>query len=706
MSIRLPLISVLGAFKTALAATAQNTTNARHVAPISIDGFAARLWNDPALPAPNLRKLAAVLALFFFRAFFAFDLFAIDELGAGKRASIPVAKEHIQPIPAANESACMLIDGWRHRVWSLYPVEKVRASDKLPVQQRAGGVSIQAARGEAEPFVIVLNSEVPLRNVTLSCTDLITNHAATESSAGQEAVSQRAAIRAGAVDFKRLAYVYVDEPSGTRMKAQMPYQTGVGEYPDPLLKGSGDARPHRNLQFLVTVRVPRDLSAGIYSGSLKLEYTREAWMPADKPNTELIPLEVKIRSFALPESSPLLNTSVLSPKRLPEWLQKPSLLEGIHQDFSAHFQTPDPLPSPVVRIDKDGVLTVDSQDWERSAAALFEQGKTAHLFLPVWSMFKTGEMQGLYFLWHFPAVTKQRWFGAQICQKNGEIHPDFEARFGAYLKHMHALIERRGWLDRFFVATMDEPYTYHTSDRALDTPTNNYRVIRNFVQFLRKNAPGLRTFATADPHPELNGFIDHWCLRNLDHAGEARERAEKFGELVTFCDNYRTFIDYPAVSARSFGWLAWKFGARGWLTYETLGSFTQAWEGPVFVYPQFGGSTVWGMGQMFYPDPSGPGAVAPSLRWEMMREGAEDYQYLWLLRMKLEKLPAALTQTNEAREAHRILSSGASEVVGGTGDAEIASTDRMPNAQSNRVPMALRERIGDLLETFSLWEKQ
>lgn len=642
----------------------------------------------------------------------AFELFAIDELGAGKAGSVPVAHNHSQTVVIANESARLVADGWRHRVWSLYPVEKVRAADKLSVQEKGEGVSIQAARGEAEPFVLVLSSEVPLRNVTVSCTDLIAEVQATQSQAtgavvakGQ-ATNRGATIGAGAVGFKRMAYVYLDEPSGTRMKADMPYQTGVGEYPDPLLNGAGDARPNRNLQFLVTVVVPREAPAGSYRGSLKMEYTREAWMPADKPNAEVIPLEVNVRSFALPEVSPLLNTSVLSPKRLPEWLQRASLVEDIQQDFSAHFQTPDPLPSPIVRIAKDGLLTVDSQEWERSAAALFEKRKTAHLFLPVWSMLKTGEMQGLYFLWHFPAVTKQRWFGAQICEDNGEIHPDFEVRFGAYLKHMHEVLERRGWLDRFFVATMDEPYTYHTSDRAQDTPTNNYRVIRNFVQFLRKTAPGLRTFATADPHPELNGFIDHWCLRNLDHANEARERAEKFGEVVTFCDNYRTFIDYPAVSARSFGWLAWKFGARGWLTFETLGSFAQAWEGPVFVYPQFGGSTVWGMGQMFYPDLSGMGSVAPSLRWEMMREGAEDYQYLWLLRTKLHKLPATLIETPEAQEARQILSSGAAEVVGGTGDAEIASMDRKPNAQSNRVPMALRKRIGDLIEIFALWESQ
>lgn len=612
------------------------------------------------------------------------SLRAIDELGGTGRPERWAAKISNQSSVHANAVARLMVEGWRRRLWVLYPVEKLRAADELSTEKRCESVNIQAARGEAEPLVIVVRSEVPLRNVSVSCADLISEDGTVLSSA--------------AVRFKRMAYVYVDEPSGTRMKAVMPYETGVGEYPDPLLNGSGDARPNRNLQFLVTVTVPRDARPGTYRGALRVSHTREAWMPADKPSEEVLPMELAVRAFALPEVSPLLNTCVMSTKRLPEWLQTRGLEQGIHEDFSAHFQTPDPLPSPVVRISKEGELTVDSQDWEKSAAALFEKGSTAHLFLPVWSMFKTGEMQGLYFLWHFPAVTKQRWFGALICEENGELHPDFEARFGAYLKHMHALLERRGWLDRFFVATMDEPYTYHTSDRAQDIPANNYRVIRNFVQFLRKTAPGLRTFATADPHPDLNGFIDHWCLRNLDHAAEARERARNFGEVVTFCDNYRTFIDYPAVSARSFGWLAWKFGARGWLTYETLGSFAEAWEGPVFVYPQFSGSTVWGMGQMFYPDTHGAGSVAPSLRWEMMREGAEDYQYLWLLQKTLEGLPEALTQTEEAREAVRILADCAGEVVGGTGDAEVSSMERKPNAQGNLVPMNLRKRVGDLIE--------
>lgn len=589
----------------------------------------------------------------------------------------------------AATSATVIVEGWKHHVWALYPVEKLKADEPLPTQNTCDRVTLTAARGESEPFVLVLRSDVPLRSVRVTCGDLHGTSGAT--------------LAAAAITVRRLAYIHVDKPSGTGIKQAMPYETGTGEFPDPLLLDGGNARPDRNLQFLVTVHVPREAKAEPYQGAVQLQYLREGWMPADKDTLDSIPLTVVVRPFALPEKNPLLNTCVASPQALPAWLRTPAALADLHRDFATHGQTPDPLPSPVVRMSKGGTLTVDSDAWENAAAALLNDNRAAHLFLPVWSTQKTGEMQGVYFLWHYPAVAKQRWFGALICDAQGELTADFQRSFGAYLKHMHALLTRRGWLDRVFITTMDEPYTYHLhdADRAQDTPENNYRVIGNYVRFVRAAAPGLRTFATADPAPALNGLVDHWCLRNLTHAAEARERAAKYGEIVTFCDNYRTFIDYPAVSARSLGWLAWKLGASGWLTYETLGSFSEAWEGPAFVYPNYGAGMVWGMGQLFYPDVSGSGRIAPSLRWELMREGCDDYLYLCLLRERLSGLTAAQRESAAAREAQTLLATAADQVVGGTGDPETASQNVAPNAQSNRVPHELRQRIGDLIEQLT-----
>jgi hypothetical protein len=289
-----------------------------------------------------------------------------------------------------------------------------------------------------------------------------------------------------------------------------------------------------------------------------------------------------------------------------------------------------------------------------------------------------------------------------VCDKAGALTPEFRALFGAYLKAAQALVERRGWAGRVLVATMDEPYTAHVSGagREQDTPARNYPLIAEFAKLVREHAPGLRTFCTSNPVPELEGRIDQWCMRNMDELEKARtSKAAAAGQLLV-CDNYRTFIDYPLVSARTLGWLCWRAGARGWLTFETMGELGRLWEDAAFVYPQFKGGTVWGMGQLFYPDPMSTRLV-PSLRWEMLRKGAEDYEYLWLLRERLAALPSAERESPEAKAAAAFLEHAADGVAGAGSERETGGGAVPPNAQNQSVPHALRERVADWIERFS-----
>lgn len=575
-------------------------------------------------------------------------------------------------------AADLVTEGWHHRVWSVYPVEKIKADEEVAPTSKQEAITISAARDEREPFVVLLRPNVPLREVSVVAGDL--KHA------------DGSVIAAKQISALRLGYVFIDEPSGTRMKQPMPYPTGTGQFPDPLLETKGDVRPKHNLQFLITVHVPREAHAGMYEGEVRLKFRKESWMPASLAPEDVIKLRVNVRSFALPEHSPLLNTSYANLRELPDSQRTPERIAAMQRDFIEHRQTPEPLiPTPRIKIDK-GVLTVDSHAWEDAVEKLFASGGT-HIMLPVWGFYpEPAFAQGLYFLYHYPAVTAQKWLGAPICSKERKLTPKFRQIFGAYLKHMHGVLKQRGWLDRAFISTMDEPYTYHLGDRENDTPANNYEVVRNFVAFVRETAPGLRAFCTANPAEGLIGHIDHWCLRNLDHAAAAKERAEKHGEIVTYCDNYRTFIDYPAISARSFGWLAWQIGARGWLTYETLGAYRTAWESTATVYPMFTGATIWGMGQMFYPEPL-TGAPLRSLRWEMMREGCDDYEYLWLLRETLKTKPNA--------EAQALLDTAAQSIVAGGGDAETMAKTKTANATSNSVAHELREKIATWIERLT-----
>lgn len=573
-------------------------------------------------------------------------------------------------------AASLVVDAWQHRVFSVYPVEKIQATEELAADSKAETVELTAARGEREPFLVLVRPNVPLREVSVV--------------PGELKSADGAVLSAAQFEVHRLGYIYIDEPSGTRIKQPMPYPSGTGQFADPLLANAGEVRPKHNLQFLVTVQVPRDAKPGRYTGEVRLRFRKESWMPATVTGEDVLPIALTVRRFAMPEPSPLLNTAATNLRELPEPARTPERLAAWQQTFVEHRQTPEPLlPAPKLKLEASGDLTAETEAWEQAVGQLFARGGT-HVFIPVWGFYPEPALpQGLYFLYHHPAVTGQKWLSAKICSADRQLTPEFRKVFGAYLRHMHAVLQRRGWLERAFIATMDEPYTYHTADRAQDTPENNYEVIRNFVALVREAAPGLRTFCTADPVPGLIGSIDHWCLRNLDYATAARERAEQHGEVVTFCDNYRTFIDYPAIAPRSFGWVAWRIGARGWLTYETLGGYRTAWEGPVFSYPQFSGATVWGMGQMFYPDPL-TGAPLSSLRWEMMREGCDDYEYLWLLHEALKRHPNP--------EAQRLLETAPAQIASLGSEAETMTKTSTSTVISNQTAHQLREQVAAWIE--------
>jgi hypothetical protein len=597
-----------------------------------------------------------------------------------------------EPTPAV----ALVAEGWKHRVWLSYPPEKFRADEIPQTGGKADAVRLSAARGEVEPFLLLLRSEVPLRAV--------------EARLSQLTGRGGCVIPAPPDPARHLGYVFIDEPSGSRMGRPMPFPTGTGLFPDPLLGGPAEVRPARNLQFWVTVSVPRDAVPGVYHGEVVVGWRREGWMPPESVLPLRLPVELTVRKFALPELSPLRNTAYFSTGELPRERLTPEWLAGLCRDFVDHRHAPEPLlPSPRLRVLPGPSLEADLGAWETSAETALERLKAGHVFLPV-SGGKNGVMQGLYFLWHYPAICGQRWPafplpgepGAFICGEDGSLSEDFRVLFGAYLRSANAVVERRGWAGRVFVATMDEPYTAHVAcaDRARDIPANNYPIIRAFARLVRENAPALRTFCTSNPAPELAGAVDLWCARNLDDPGTLRSSAAAAAGALMLCDNYRTFIDYPMVSARTMGWLCWRSGARGWLTFETLAGLGRAWSEPVFVYPQFKGGTAWGLGQLFYPEPLGSGLV-PSVRWEMLRKGAEDYEYLWLLDEQLKGLPEALARSSEAIEAREFLANAAASVAGAASEVETAGAAAQPNARLQSVPHALRERAAAWIEWFS-----
>ncbi len=169
----------------------------------------------------------------------------------------------------------------------------------------------------------------------------------------------------------------------------------------------------------------------------------------------------------------------------------------------------------------------------------------------------------------------------------------------------------------------------------------------------------------------LAGAVDIWCpiTPNYNEKGAAacRARGERFwwyvctGPKAPFCT---LFIDHPATELRVWLWQTWQRKIVGNLVWASNywtsptafpDSAENPYEDPMSYVAGGGGLTkgtkaYWGNGdgRFLYPpelaaEPGrndGKPILEPpvsSIRWEMLREGIEDYEYLFLLRDLLEK---------------------------------------------------------------------
>jgi hypothetical protein len=225
---------------------------------------------------------------------------------------------------------------------------------------------------------------------------------------------------------------------------------------------------------------------------------------------------------------------------------------------------------------------------------------------------------------------------------------DFRRFVSAYQRFLHS----KGWDKAAYVYNFDEAPRSHWP-----TVKENYRMVKAIDPALRVmqclNEPeGVRALA---------GFADTWdvYVQQYDRTGVVeRQRA---GDEVWWAvciypkERPNLFIDYPAIDARILGWLSWKYGVSGfeywsivtWGKENVAGRDGGKWPDVPWQTAKFAGD-----GYLCYP---GPGRQPlSSVRFENLRDGIEDYEYLWLLRDALPKLDPA-----ERKKAEALLTVGA-----------------------------------------------
>ena len=233
-----------------------------------------------------------------------------------------------------------------------------------------------------------------------------------------------------------------------------------------------------------------------------------------------------------------------------------------------------------------------------------------------------------------------------------EDTPEYQAAFAAYCQGVQEHLREKGWLDEAFVYWFDEP------------SPKDYAFVTNGFLKLKNAAPDIARMLTEQVEPELVGGPNIWCPLtpsfDLEVAQERRAQGEKFWWYI--CTGPKApyvtlFIDHPATELRVWSWQTWKRRISGLLIWET-NYWTSSAAYPDPNHPQnpyddpmgwrTGYSTPpgvkmpWGNGdgRFIYPAeaaadgrPEKPVLDGPvdSIRFEMLRDGIEDHEYLAIL---------------------------------------------------------------------------
>jgi len=212
---------------------------------------------------------------------------------------------------------------------------------------------------------------------------------------------------------------------------------------------------------------------------------------------------------------------------------------------------------------------------------------------------------------------------------------------GDYLHTLQEHLREKGWLDVAYAYWVDEPAPEH------------YENVRYGMRLLDEYAPDIRRMLTEQPEPDLVGFVDIWCPVLHNYAEEAARERQAAGDVMWWyvCTGPKApfaglFTDHNAVDLRIWQWMSWKYDVTGSLIWATnywyspqrtreTGEYQNPWDDPMSY--RSGGGGWWGNGdgRFIYPpkvDPNSehePIVTGPvdSVRWEMLREGLEDYEY-------------------------------------------------------------------------------
>ena len=567
--------------------------------------------------------------------------------------------------------------------WAVSPLHKLRPDSAPEAHWRADRAEIACAGNEWEAAQVVFRSSEQATGLALEWTDFAGPGGAT--------------IPRDCLRFRKVEWVDVNAPFDPDEPSLQPDMQ-----PDPLAsvdpaRDRFRLEADRNLAFWILVGVPADAPAGVYEARIGLR-NQDVTVAA-------LPVRLRVWGYSLPRR-PILQSlvgisagNVYKAHGCVSEAEKEAVVrlyfdEYIRARLSPFLYAPGTMafsPLPKARIEwrfrkgadgePTGEVELDFSGFDREGTLYLDRRDAFSSFNVAPYLWTRKRDRGVTTI--SLRVADSAGVVIHRRKEDGTTNPLFDQAVTGIFRGIETHLREKGWLDRAVYYVTDEP------------AEEECPALKEICMLVRQAAPGLRTALTYDPanRPRLAELVDDagrslislwipYCTQYSETV--AAEQRRKGAEYWLYDVKATCLIPHAGYQNRGVFWTIWANDAKGYLYYLSTywGREKTPWERPSFLLPNVSYQYRQGDGYFFYPprrsyNPRPPvlDTAVTSIRWELMRDGAEDYDMLRMLETMIaaarERKLEAATEGEKALAQARSFAASAFGHLGGASIAQL-----------------------------------
>ncbi len=485
--------------------------------------------------------------------------------------------------------------------WCTHSLDNVFRDTIKPTASK-GIVVVSGARNQTVGAQVVLRSAgAPDKVTSVTCTSLV-------GAKGTKPVNSSA-----------FSYAFIEYHHIAKNSSQTPPEElarkAPADFPDAFLEGGALMLPaDTNQPVWVEFNVPRDAAPGLYTGKIIIKLQQ---------STLTVPVQLHVYDFMFPSDTRLMVTLWTDHEALPARFNLPfgseghwKLLANTAKIMRRHHQNVIFTPWRLIKaVRTSGGLQFDYAQFDRWVETFLKEG------------FKRIE------LYHLGGRENGQWDDKNFTAYRLECKDAITGQVSGlqledWLPALQRHLELKGWLSRTLAHIADEPISV------------NFESWKLLSERVHKCAPRLKRI-DAIHVPELKGYLEVMVpqLNYLEQWRDRYEDAHKSGAEIWYYTAWvpqghfpNRLLDYPLIKTRILFWMNYFGDTTGFLHWGF-----NFWSQPIDQQLAPGDNWVVWIGDK---------SVRSGLRYEAMREGIEDYEYLKTLENRADRIARKLRKKN------------------------------------------------------------